>query len=94
MPDKTRKFLISIFGLLALAIIVALLSPADATLGNIAKFIYVHAALSWAAVGFLVYPDNPIFSSKDLNIKLFPLILTAIFLAMVVQIARHLKGNG
>lgn len=34
----------------SLAVIVSLLSPPEKTLGNIAKFIYFHGALSWAAI--------------------------------------------
>jgi uncharacterized membrane protein len=43
----------AIFGIVTpvfLAVVVALISPPEKTLGNIAKFIYFHGALSWTGI--------------------------------------------
>jgi hypothetical protein len=52
-PKRRRKVLFVTFGLIILAIILALVAPEEKTLGSYIKLIYVHAAVTW--VGMLMF---------------------------------------
>lgn len=75
-PFSGPKGLWGTLALISGAVIVSLLSPPEKTLGNIAKFIYLHAALSWVgiatfsvagvvAAAFLLSRKNVIFVWAD-----------------------------
>lgn len=52
-PKKRKQALLAIFGLILLAITLALVAPEEETLGSIIKLIYIHAATTW--VGLLMF---------------------------------------
>lgn len=75
-PFSEPKGLWGTLALISGAVVVSLLSPPEKTLGNIAKFIYLHAALSWVgiatfsvagvvAAAFLLSRKNVIFVWAD-----------------------------
>ncbi|HZD60079.1 MAG TPA: hypothetical protein VE439_06455 [Anaerolineae bacterium] len=55
-PKRRKKVLLVIFGLVSIAIILALIAPEEATLGSYIKLIYIHAAVTW--VGMLMFATS------------------------------------
>jgi hypothetical protein len=49
-PSRRNKALLVTFGLILLAIILALIAPEEKTLGNYIRLIYIHAAVTWVGM--------------------------------------------
>jgi len=52
-PRRRRTVLSVTFGLILIAVILALIAPEEATLGSYIKLIYIHAAVTW--VGMVMF---------------------------------------
>lgn len=50
-PGRRKKALLITFGLIILAIVLALVAPEEKTLGNYIRLIYIHAAVTWVGLG-------------------------------------------
>lgn len=53
-PRRRRKVLLVTFGLILIAIILALIAPEEKTLGSYIRLIYVHAAVMWVGMLMLI----------------------------------------
>jgi MFS family permease len=49
-PRRRKKALLITFGLIILAIVLALVAPEEKTLGNYIRLIYIHAAVTWVGM--------------------------------------------
>ncbi|HEY3375092.1 MAG TPA: hypothetical protein VGK02_08535 [Candidatus Aquicultor sp.] len=59
-PARSKKALIATFGLILLAVILALIAPEEKTLGSYIRLIYIHAAVTW--VGMLMFAISGLYA--------------------------------